>query len=83
MSNDIQNDKQVAAQVESSQVPLCCLDMSQLDDPCFQCQLKGVECAECATGKCGHTFHYHCLYNWLKDSITCPQCGIPFEYADE
>lgn len=24
--------------------------------------------------RCGHVFHKHCLFQWLKQSLSCPQC---------
>lgn len=49
----------------------CAICKLHVMGPCADCQLKETSCAP-TFGKCGHTFHRHCLSNWLQVSARCP-----------
>lgn len=40
---------------------------------CKMCPELNQEC-DIARGLCGHTFHFHCVSNWLKKHPNCPSC---------
>ena len=33
------------------------------------------------TGRCAHSFHFHCIVPWLKTSHACPLCCAEWEFA--
>ena len=62
----------------------CCICRCELDEICNKCrENKVIDKKECptVTGKCGHTFHQHCISEWLKHQRICPYacCGTEWE----
>lgn len=58
----------------------------KFDDVCVACSKNGVtDKTQCPvrTGKCGHTFHVHCLSKCLDKSNTCPADGSEWHFVDE
>lgn len=54
----------------------CSICRNHVMDLCIDCQSLEVvnKEGECnlTKGKCGHTFHFHCIVRWLKTKKTCP-----------
>jgi len=56
----------------------CSICRSQLDEWCIACEVAQTnDIRECpvATGDCNHTFHRHCVVQWLKSHANCPVCA--------
>ncbi|KAF8820176.1 putative anaphase promoting complex subunit 11 [Cardiosporidium cionae] len=57
----------------------CVICDNPFEMTCNQCKEPGIECPP-AFGKCGHTFHLHCIGKWLNrtapknSNATCPIC---------
>ena len=53
----------------------CAICKSDFAQPCNHCSAEEIE-EPCPTqtGKCGHSFHLHCIQRWLKEHKTCPLC---------
>jgi RING-box protein 1 len=62
----------------------CSICRSELQESCIECQANfsssssssssSSHLSECpiAWGNCGHAFHQHCIFRWLKKNNTCP-----------
>ena len=50
----------------------------ELNEVCTKCrENKVTDIKECptVTGKCGHSFHLHCVSEWVKYKPACPFAG--------
>ncbi|KAL9618229.1 MAG: hypothetical protein Q9160_007063 [Pyrenula sp. 1 TL-2023] len=55
---------------------VCGICRVQFDGTCPTCKYPGDECP-LAIGKCGHSFHMHCLQTWIQQDSAkglCPMC---------
>lgn len=68
----------------------CSICLNNLkDEACASCEAKGEPASACrvATGKCRHSFHRHCLLEWLSTCDTdaremvCPLDKGPWEWT--
>jgi len=61
---DILNDSVITINplVEEEECPIC---INKLDSKIVRLT-------------CGHTYHYHCIYEWFRKSATCPLCRTSF-----
>eukprot|EP00456_Euglypha_rotunda_P021232 TRINITY_DN1828_c0_g1_i7.p1 TRINITY_DN1828_c0_g1~~TRINITY_DN1828_c0_g1_i7.p1 ORF type:complete len:126 (+),score=22.66 TRINITY_DN1828_c0_g1_i7:211-588(+) len=53
----------------------CAICTNELMVPCLTtCEANPHLNEECtvAWGQCGHSYHFHCISNWLKKHSTCP-----------
>jgi len=54
---------------------LCSICRCELQEECIECQAE-INCAasgcHIAWGCCGHAFHQHCIFRWLKRQQKCP-----------
>jgi anaphase-promoting complex subunit 11 len=51
---------------------ICLICQQGYDVACHRC-IHPIDCAPCV-GVCGHTFHSHCINEWLAMSRECPLC---------
>ena len=51
---------------------ICGICQQNLDQMCSKCE-HPIECKPCE-GVCAHTFHYHCVSQWLMNNKDCPMC---------
>lgn len=63
----------------------CLLCRNSLEETCPSCKAINVEdTSNCpiVEGKCGHKFHQHCIYSWLREHNTCPypECGCHWQF---
>ncbi|ODV85466.1 hypothetical protein CANARDRAFT_28264 [[Candida] arabinofermentans NRRL YB-2248] len=57
----------------------CAICRNHLMEPCIECHSSGgndrngqkIECAR-AVGVCNHSFHLHCIDQWITKRNTCP-----------
>lgn len=56
----------------------CLICQQEFDTACHRCR-HPIECIPCI-GLCAHTFHYHCITEWLETSKHCPLCRSQWEY---
>lgn len=65
----------------------CDLCSNTLTTKCATCMTsKCTYAKECpiSMGKCGHTFHFHCIEEWQrKASNTCPTDHGPWNFSEE
>lgn len=54
---------------------ICGICQSPFDATCPNCEMPGEECP-LIHGACGHTFHLHCLHQWLASSTNGEQCPL-------
>lgn len=59
------------------------------DEICLICQQEfNIACQSCShptrcvpcSGYCNHSFHYHCIKEWLENSKNCPLCRAKWVY---
>lgn len=52
----------------------CAICRNFLMDGCIECASKSSEEMRCprATGICNHSFHLHCISQWIKTRNSCP-----------
>eukprot|EP00457_Paulinella_chromatophora_P011895 gb/GEZN01012061.1/.p2 GENE.gb/GEZN01012061.1/~~gb/GEZN01012061.1/.p2 ORF type:complete len:121 (-),score=16.06 gb/GEZN01012061.1/:109-471(-) len=53
----------------------CAICTNELMVPCLTtCEANPHLNEECTVswGQCGHSYHFHCISNWLKKHSTCP-----------
>jgi RING-box protein 1 len=53
----------------------CTICKSQLTEGCAECSEKNADDTNCCyvhLGKCGHSFHGHCIDKWTSENDTCP-----------
>ncbi|OQS54365.1 anapc11 [Ecytonucleospora hepatopenaei] len=56
----------------------CCLICQQeFNATCNECN-HPITCVP-VTGTCTHTFHKHCLTEWMEKNKNCPVCRKEFE----
>ncbi|EAK88562.1 hypothetical protein, partial [Cryptosporidium parvum Iowa II] len=62
---------------------LCSICSESFELTCPQCFKPGDSCPP-AFGECGHSFHLHCIHEWLSrarnDSGMCPMCRREFKF---
>lgn len=51
---------------------ICGICQQELNHMCSQCE-HPIQCKPCI-GACTHSFHYHCVSQWLQNSKDCPMC---------
>lgn len=49
-----------------------------LENECIIC-FEDFNNSLVSTLKCGHIFHYGCIYEWTTNKNTCPLCRMPVE----
>ncbi|KEY75253.1 hypothetical protein S7711_07607 [Stachybotrys chartarum IBT 7711] len=62
---------------------VCGICQVQFDGTCPTCKYPGDDCS-LLSGKCGHSFHMHCILEWIKQESAksqCPMCRQPFEWT--
>lgn len=55
---------------------VCGICRVQFDGTCPTCKFPGDDCA-LLMGKCGHSFHMHCVVSWIQQDSSkglCPMC---------
>ncbi|RAK77062.1 anaphase promoting complex subunit 11 [Aspergillus fijiensis CBS 313.89] len=55
---------------------VCGICRVQFDGTCPTCKFPGDDCS-LLLGKCGHSFHMHCLMTWIQQESSkglCPMC---------
>ncbi|KAJ5096423.1 anaphase promoting complex subunit Apc11 [Penicillium alfredii] len=55
---------------------VCGICRVQFDGTCPTCKFPGDDCS-LLLGKCGHSFHMHCLLTWINQETSkglCPMC---------
>lgn len=63
---------------------VCGICRVQFDGTCPTCRFPGDDCS-LLMGKCGHSFHMHCLMTWIGQESSrglCPMCRQKFEWRD-
>ncbi|EOD45540.1 anaphase-promoting complex subunit 11 [Neofusicoccum parvum] len=63
---------------------LCGICRSPYDSTCSKCKFPGDGCP-LLMGQCNHSFHMHCIEDWLKQEASqekCPMCRQPFTVKD-
>lgn len=54
----------------------CTICRNHIMNSCIECsnsENKALnESCKIVTGKCGCSFHYHCIQNWIKSNSKCP-----------
>jgi len=62
----------------------CAMCRNNLLNQCLECESNSsiVEC-QIVTGKCEHSYHYHCISKWLKQRNVCPLDNIKWAYKGE
>ncbi|EHY52048.1 ubiquitin-protein ligase Anaphase Promoting Complex [Exophiala dermatitidis] len=61
---------------------VCGICRVQFDGTCPTCKFPGDDCT-LLVGKCGHSFHMHCLLTWIQQESSkglCPMCRQKFEW---
>ena len=56
---------------------ICSICTVALEERCLcQCQANPQFTEECTVvyGQCNHSYHNHCIMQWLKKSQKCPKC---------
>jgi anaphase-promoting complex subunit 11 len=81
---------------------VCGICRVQFDGTCPTCKFPGDDCTLCkpdqaiihsrvlltsiVIGKCGHSFHMHCLLTWINQDSSkglCPMCRQKFEWKQD
>ncbi|KAI6246581.1 Anaphase-promoting complex subunit 11 [Erysiphe necator] len=55
---------------------VCGICQAHYDATCPTCKYPGDEC-QLLSGVCGHSFHLHCISEWIKQESSrgqCPMC---------
>ncbi|KAK5992876.1 Anaphase-promoting complex subunit 11 [Cladobotryum mycophilum] len=55
---------------------VCGICQVHFDGTCPTCKYPGDDCS-LLSGKCGHSFHMHCIMEWIKQESAkgqCPMC---------
>ena len=50
----------------------CVICREELKNVCITCEANGKKDCGNAMGRCGHSYHQHCIEYWLKNRIVCP-----------
>ncbi|EED19105.1 anaphase promoting complex subunit Apc11, putative [Talaromyces stipitatus ATCC 10500] len=61
---------------------VCGICRVQFDGTCPTCKFPGDDCS-LLIGKCGHSFHMHCLITWIQQESSkglCPMCRQTYLY---
>eukprot|EP00792_Barthelona_sp_PAP020_P012512 TRINITY_DN720_c0_g1_i1.p1 TRINITY_DN720_c0_g1~~TRINITY_DN720_c0_g1_i1.p1 ORF type:complete len:87 (+),score=16.66 TRINITY_DN720_c0_g1_i1:86-346(+) len=57
----------------------CSICQAELQAPCPHCKIPGEDCP-IITGKCTHSFHKHCMNEWISSGQRdCPLCRSKWE----
>jgi len=62
----------------------CAICTNELMVPCLTtCEPNPHLNEECtvAWGQCGHSYHFHCISNWLKKHSTCPLDDADWDFV--
>ncbi|AYV79277.1 MAG: E3 ubiquitin-protein ligase RBX1 [Faunusvirus sp.] len=63
----------VATITHSSKSETCEICKTKLNLMCATCEAtKSSAACECVQGVCEHSYHKHCIEEWLKKSKVCP-----------
>jgi len=54
-------------------------ESEQLTNDCTICLERFSPRQLCITLPCNHTFHTHCITEWLNKELTCPNCRVEIE----
>jgi hypothetical protein len=68
----------------STSVTDCQICKEIFESPCLKCtktHVNGELVCDVSKGKCGHSFHRHCIDSWITKNNVCPICSTP--YANE
>ncbi|RPA78893.1 anaphase promoting complex subunit 11 [Ascobolus immersus RN42] len=63
---------------------VCGICRVQFDGTCPSCKYPGEDCP-LLVGKCGHSFHMHCIFDWIGTESSkglCPMCRQKFEFEE-
>ena len=55
---------------------LCGICQQTFDQMCPKCT-HPIECKP-GVGKCDHTYHVHCIADWIIKKRFCPMCRVPW-----
>jgi RING-box protein 1 len=79
----------VALWVYDSVAVTCGICKNPLNESCITCNAnqENLDERKCqkVTGKCNHSFHCHCIENWIKKQNNCPMDfyeWMPVQYFD-
>ena len=61
-----------------SDCPICKVKLEQTCTQCESTHVKGDLICDVSQGKCGHSFHKHCIDKWISQSSVCPICNTPY-----
>lgn len=56
----------------------CGICKNNIMDPCITCQSNEKKDCIHITGACNHTYHAHCMLDWLKRRHVCPLDNQPW-----
>ncbi|KAF1827938.1 RING/U-box, partial [Dissoconium aciculare CBS 342.82] len=59
----------------------CGICRVNFEGTCSKCKYPGSDCP-IIIGQCTHTFHIHCIANWLESEASlgkCPMCRQKFQ----
>lgn len=56
----------------------CLICQQEFNNACHKCT-HPIQCTPCI-GICLHTFHLHCVEEWLQNNKNCPMCRCSWEY---
>ncbi|KAI4292011.1 anaphase-promoting complex subunit 11 [Pancytospora philotis] len=56
----------------------CMICQQDFATACQKCK-HPLECVPCI-GECMHSFHYHCVTEWLETTKNCPICRSEWAY---
>lgn len=57
---------------------ICGICQQGFDQMCPKCT-HPFECKPCI-GVCDHTYHVHCLNDWINKKKFCPMCRVRWEF---
>jgi len=72
------NDINVLENVKNNMIDE--IEDDSLENECIIC-FEEFSNTMVSTLKCGHKFHYDCIYEWTMNENTCPLCRTPVEMS--